>query len=153
MGARFEDIDVQRCPMRRVGVQGTQIIYDHGPLPPLEPSSRAEMRQYHVEHEEWLRGTGGRPYRIALNSVDARAALMHPRYSRSATEREPMQPQQRDTKNTATVINLVAQSGGGAAFGGFWLLDLISGNKYVVFSCDRPAWLATGQFVETTPSA
>jgi hypothetical protein len=113
------------------------------------------MRQYHAEYEEWFRESGGKPCRIALNSVDARECLRHRRYSRSPTEREPIMPQQRDTKNTATVINLVAQSGGGAAFGGFWLLDLISGNKYVVFSCDRTEWLANGrgQFVDTTPSA
>ena len=111
------------------------------------------MRQYHAEYEEWLRGTGGRPYRIALNSVDARAALMHPRYSRSATEREPVQVQPQTTGQV--VVDLVAQAGGGAAFAGYWLQDITTGIKWVVFSCDRPARIANGrgQFVETTPSA
>jgi hypothetical protein len=151
--SRYEDIDVQRCPARRVGVQGTQIIYDHGPekLAPSE-QSRAAMRRYYEEYDDWFRGTGGKPYRVALNSVDAQECLRHRRYSRSPTEREPMQVQPQTTGQT---INLVAASGGGAAFAGFWLLDLISGNKYVVFSCDRTEWLANGrgQFVETTPAA
>jgi hypothetical protein len=147
--SRFEDIDVQHCPARRVGVQGTQIIYDHGPLPPSE-QSRAAMRRYHAEHEEWLRSTGGKPYRVALNSIDAQSWLAADRrYSRSATERAPVQVQ---PQATGQVINLVAASG--VQLGGFWLLDLVSGNKYVVFSPDYIEWQSRDlRYQPTSPSA
>jgi hypothetical protein len=147
--SRYEDVDVQRQPYRRCGPP--VFVFDHGPVLPPSPS-RAEMRAYQRDYDEWVRGTGGRPYKIALNSVDSREWLQRSRgrYSRSATEREPVQIQ---PQTTGQVINLVAASG--VALGGFWLLDLISGNKYVVFSPDFVDWQARGrgQFVPTTPSA
>jgi hypothetical protein len=58
---------------------------DHGPLPPSasEPlwshgsvmRHTAALRRYLAEKDEWLRETGGRPHKIALNSVDARSIL------------------------------------------------------------------------------
>jgi hypothetical protein len=151
--SRYEDIDVQRCPARRVGVQGTQVIWDHGPLPPSEPS-RAAMRQYHAEHEEWLRATGGTPHKVSLNSADSQEWLQRSRgrFSRSATEREPVQIQPQTTGQV--VVDLVAQAGGGAAFGGFWVQDVFSLTKYVLFSVDYTEVLSRGrgQYIPTTPS-
>jgi hypothetical protein len=129
--SRFEDIDVERCPARRVGAQGTQIIYDHGPLPPSE-QSRAAMRRYHEEYDDWFRGTGGKPYRIALNSVDARECLRHRRYSRSATEREPMQVQPQTTAPQFVYVGC----GGQASLPCLHLLDIVTGQTLVVFSVD-----------------
>jgi hypothetical protein len=152
MSIHYDRIDVLKNRALCVDVRAVQFVHDWGPVPPSD-TSRAAMRRYHEEREEWLQATGGKPYRIALNSVDAQAALQHPRYSRSATEREPVQIQPQTTGQV--VVDLVAQSGGGAAFSGYWLLDITTGTKWVVFSCDRPAWIANGkgQFVETTPSA
>ena len=131
--SRFEDIDVQRCPARRVGVQGTQIIYDHGPLPPSEPS-RAAMRRYNEEYDDWFSGTGGRPYRITLNSVDAQAALRHRRYSRSPTEREPVQVQ---PQTTTTPQFVYVGCGGQAALPCGHLSDLMNpGVTLVAYSVD-----------------
>jgi hypothetical protein len=141
--SRFEDIDVQRCPMRRVGVQGTQIIWDHGPekLPPSE-QSRAAMRRYNEEYDDWFRGTGGRPYRIALNSVDARQALQHRRYSRSPTEREPVQAQ----PQTTTPQFVYVGCGGQAALPCGHISDLMNpGVTLVVFGVDYYPMLAADQ--------
>jgi hypothetical protein len=132
--SRFEDVDVERCPARRVGVQGTQIIYDHGPVPPSE-QCRAAMRRYHEEYDDWQRGTGGKPYRIALNSVDAWECLRHRRYSRSATEREPLQVQPKTTTTTPQFVYVGC--GGQAALPCGHISDLMNpGVTLVLFSVD-----------------
>jgi hypothetical protein len=100
------------------------------------------MRQYHAEHEEWLRATGGKPYRVALNSIDARSWLAADRrYSRSATEREPMQSQ--IAPKAAIVGQLVNANPWGAFAGGCWLVaDIISGNTFILDTTSAREWMA-----------
>jgi hypothetical protein len=145
--SRYEDVDVERQPYRRCGPP--VVIYDHGPQMPEAPNAAAK-RRYLGERDEYLRASGGKPYRVVLNAVDAfEWCRRDRRFSFSATALEPMQAQPR---TTGQVINLVAATG--AQLGGFWLLDLISGNKYVVFSPDYVEWQSRDlRYQPTTPSA
>jgi hypothetical protein len=152
MSSHHDRIDVLKNRALCADVRGVRFVYDHGPVLPSEPS-RAEMRTYLRDYDDWLRDTGGRPCRIALNNPDAQEALRHRRYSRSATEREPVQVQPQTTGQV--VIDLVSASGGGAQFGGYWLLEIPTQIRWIVFSCDKIEWLSRGRgaFVETTPVA
>jgi hypothetical protein len=145
-------IDVLKNRPRCVDVRGVQYVWDHGPVLSSKPS-RAEMRTYLRDYNDWFRGTGGLPCRIALNNPDAQAALRDRRYSRSATEREPVQVQPRTADQV--VVDLVSASGGGAQFEGHWLLEVPTQVRWIVFSCDKIEWLSRGRgaFVETTPVA
>ena len=101
------------------------------------------MRRYHEEYDDWFRGTGGKPYRIALNSVDARAALQHRRYSRSPTEREPMQTQ---IQPQGIVGQLVNANPWGAFAGGCWLVaDIVSGNTLIMTTVDAAEAIRYGR--------
>jgi hypothetical protein len=90
------------------------------------------MRRYREEYDDWQRGTGGKPYRIALNSIDAQEALRHRRYSRSATEREPQVQPQTTTPQQYVYVGC----GGQAALPCLHLLDIVTGQTLVVFSVD-----------------
>jgi hypothetical protein len=138
--SRYEDIDVERQRNRRCGPP--VVVYDHGPQ--LEPSpSQAAMRRYHVEHDEWLRASGGKPYRIALTSADAfEWCRRDRRYSRSATALEPMQVQPKTTTPTQFVY---LGCGGQAALPCGRLFDLITGETLVVFGVDYYFMLAADQ--------
>ena len=88
---------------------------------------------------------------VALNSVDATEwrARDPKRYSLTATGPDT---QSAAPTSAGQVVNLVAASG--AQLGGFWLLDLASGNKYVVFSPDYIEWQSRDRrYQPTTPSA
>jgi hypothetical protein len=89
---------------------------------------------------------------IALNGVDAFEWVSRDprRYSFSAVPAPRIEPRATTTANPV-VVNLVAQSG--AQLGGFWLFDLISGNKYVVFSPDYIEWQSRDlRYQPTSPS-
>jgi hypothetical protein len=96
------------------------------------------MRRYHEEYDDWFRGTGGRPYRVALNSIDAQECLRHRRYSRSATEREPVQVQPKTTTTTTTTqFVYIAGCGGQDSLPCGHLADLLNpGVTLVAFSVD-----------------
>jgi hypothetical protein len=102
------------------------------------------MRQYHAEHEEWLRGTGGKPHKVCLNSIDARSWLAADRrYSRSATEREPEQVQPQTT--TAPQFRYIG-CGGQRALPCGQLLDLMNPDEIlVVFGVDYYFMLSVDQ--------
>ena len=91
---------------------------------------------------------------IALNGVDAFEWVCRDpnKYSFTAVPAPQIEPK---TTTAGQVVNLVAASGGGAAFGGFWLQDVFTLTKYCLFSVDYVEWLSwgQGQFVPTTPSA
>ena len=70
MSNYYDRIDVLKNRALCVDVRAVQYIHDWGPVPPSD-TSRAAMRTYQREYDEWLQATGGKPYRIALNSVDA----------------------------------------------------------------------------------
>jgi hypothetical protein len=135
--------DVLKNRMRLIDARAVKILFDFGP--DKEP-----------ERSRWVRETGGKPQQLALNAgVEANEVLTRSRGRfreslTAAVEENIVQPQSAGP----VVVNLVAQAGGGAAFAGFWLLDLISGNKYCMFSVDYVESLAhgRGQFVPTTPS-
>jgi|SRR6516165_411189 hypothetical protein len=132
--SRYEDIDVERQRYRRCGPP--VVIYDHGPQLSSAPS-RAEMRLHQREHEEWLRASGGKPYRIALSSVDAfEWCRRDRRFSFSATEREPVQVQSKTTTTTPQFV-YIAGCGGQAALPCGHLSDLMNpGVTLVAFSVD-----------------
>jgi hypothetical protein len=75
---------------------------------------------------------------VALNSADATEWRARDPGRYSLTAAAEMKPQLSEPKTTGQVINLVAATG--AQLGGFWLLDAISGNKYIVFSPDFIEW-------------
>ena len=88
---------------------------------------------------------------IALNGVDAFEWVSRDpqKYSFTAV---PVQQSKPKAPAAGQVIDLVAASG--VQLGGFWLLDLISGNKYVVFSPDYVEWQSRDlRYQPTTPSA
>jgi hypothetical protein len=109
------------------------------------------MRKYAVERAEWERETGNKPVELGMSSVDAMEARARDgnRWRTSATA--PVEVAEPRSAGPV-VVNLVAQSG--VELGGFWLLNLISGNKYVVFSPDYVEFQSRGrgQWVPTTPS-
>jgi hypothetical protein len=132
MSSYYDRIDVLKNRALCVDVRAVQFVHDWGPVPPSD-TSREAMRRYHAEREEWLQATGGKPYRIALNSVDAQAALRHRRYSRSPTEREPVQVQ----PQTTTPQQFVYIGCGGQTLPCGHISDLMNpGVTLVVFGVD-----------------
>jgi len=88
---------------------------------------------------------------IALNSVDAFEWRARDPKRYSLTAKGP-DMQSATPKSGGQVINLVAASG--VQLGGFWLLDITTGNKYVVFSPDYVEWQSRDlRYQPTTPSA
>jgi hypothetical protein len=133
--SRYQDVDIERQRYRRCGPP--VYVYDHGPVMPSAPS-RAAMRTYQREFDEWLRATGGKPYRVALNSADSAEWIQrsHGRFSRSATEREPVHIEPRVV--TGSIINMDATNTLPA-----WLIyDIISNSYFLVPIIDaRDRWL------------
>jgi hypothetical protein len=137
----YSTLDVLKNRMRLVDARAVKILYDFGP--DKEP-----------ERSRWVKETGGKPQQLALNAgVEANEVLTRSRgrFRESLTakvEENIVEPRSAGP----AVINLVAQSG--VQLGGFWLLDLISGNKYVVFSPDFIEWQSRDlRYQPTTPSA
>jgi hypothetical protein len=150
---RYAELDVRRNVNRRVP-GCTVVLIDFGPQPPKVIDAR-RMRKYAVERAEWERETGNKPVDVGFNSVDASAAKLYDprrwRASLTATVEESIEPRSAGQ----VVIDFVSQAGGGAAFRGFWVQDITTGTKYVLFSVDYTEVLSRGrgQFVPTTPSA
>jgi hypothetical protein len=139
----YSTLDVLKNRMRCVDVRAVKILYDFGP--DKEP-----------ERSRWVRETGGKPQQFALNAgVEANEVLTRSRGRfreslTAAVEENIVQPQSAGP----VVVNLVAQAGGGAAFAGFWLIQISTQTKLVVFSVDYIEILSRGRgdFVPTTPS-
>jgi hypothetical protein len=136
----YSTLDVLKNRMRCVDVRAVKILYDFGP--DKEP-----------ERSAWLRETGGKPQQLALNAgVEANEVLTRSRGRfreslNAAVEENIAEP----GSVGQVVVNLVAQSG--AQLGGHWLLDIISGNKYVVFSPDYIEWQSRDlRYQPTSPS-
>jgi hypothetical protein len=93
--------------------------------------------------------TDGTP--IALNSVDAFEWRVRDPARYSLTAKGP-DMQSATPKSGGQVFNFAAATG--AATGGFWLLDIVTGNKYVVTSPDYVEWQSRDlRYQPTTPSA
>jgi hypothetical protein len=87
---------------------------------------------------------------IALNGVDAFEWVSRDPQKYSFTA---VPAQQREPKATTAgqVVNLVAASG--VQLGGFWLLDITTQTKWVVFSPDYIEWQSRDlRYQPTTPS-
>jgi hypothetical protein len=159
MGAllsRYAELDVRRAVNRRVP-GCVVVLFDFGPQPPKVVGVPAQadakrMRKYEVDRAEWERETGGKPIELGLNSVDATEALRDGSRWRTSATAPAVVAEPRSVG--PVVINLVDQAGGGAAFGGFWVQDVFSLTKYVLFSVDYTEVLSRGggQYIPTTPS-
>jgi hypothetical protein len=119
--------DVRYRPARRIDARAVIIIYDFSVQPPQE---------------------------IGLNSSDAMEWLSRDpkRYSLTAVPAPQIEPK---ATTAGQVVNLVAAAGGGAAFAGFWLLQISTQTKFIVFSPDYIEIQSRGRgdWVPTTPSA
>jgi hypothetical protein len=148
-------IDVLKNRMRCVDVRAVVKLFDHGPqAPPAVDAKR--MRKYLIDRSAWEKETGGKPVAVSFNSIDAAEIRLRDggkRWRRSATatvDENIAQPQSAGQ----VVIDLVSASGGGAQFGGYWLLDITTQTKWIVFSPDYIEWQSRGrgQYIPTTPS-
>jgi hypothetical protein len=156
MSSYYDRIDVLKNRARCVDVRSVVKLFDFGPQPPSVVGVPAQadarrLRKYEIERVAWESETGNKPVAVAFNSCDASEIRVRDgrRWRASATApAEEIEPR----STGSVVVNLVAQSG--VALGGYWLLDITTGTKWVVFSCDRAEWLSRGrgQFQETTPS-
>jgi hypothetical protein len=153
--ARHAELDVRRSVNRRVP-GCVVVLFDFGPQPPKVLGVPAQtdarrLRKYEIERALWEKETGNKPVDCGFNSVDAtEIRLREParwRTSATATVEDIAEPRSAGP----VVINLVAQSG--VQLGGFWLLDIVTGNKYVVFSPDYVEWQSRDlRYQPTTPS-
>ena len=160
MAGLYADLDVRRNRSRRVDARSVIILYDFGPQAPkvIGAPSQADARRTHTYEKAraiWMKESGGKPIDVGFNGADAaEIRLRDParwRTSPTATVEENIA----EPKSTGqVVVDLVSASGGGAQFGGYWLQDITTGAKYVVFSPDYIEWQSRdARYQPTTPSA
>ena len=143
MAGLHANIDV-RCNANRRVPGCVVVLFDFGPQPPpvVGVPSQADawpMRKYEIERSTWEKESGGKPVDVGLNSIDATEyKLRDPRRWRTSVAATVDENVAEPKSAGQVVVNLVAASG--VQLGGFWLADITTGTKYVVFSPDFVEW-------------
>jgi hypothetical protein len=132
-------------------------VYDFGPQPPpvIGVPAQADarrMRRYEIERTAWERETGGKPVDCGLNGADAAEFKSRdPKRWRSSATAAVDETIAAPKSAGQIVVNFVAASG--VQLGGYWLIDITTGTKYVVFSPDFIEWQSRDlRYQPTSPS-
>ena len=149
MAGLYADLDVRRNPARRVDVRSVVIVYDFGPQPPPmvavpDQYDAKRMRKYEIERAAWVKETGGSPWAVALNSIEATefTARDPKRWRSSPAAKDDAMEKQVGPEPQGITGTLVNWNTSGVMQACWLIYDLISNQTFVVPTVDAVEWLA-----------